>query len=69
MPDKTPLGHRYLPAANDIHAMAVIAGYENPVLNPLAIPDVAVPEPSSLLLSLGGLAFVIRRRRQPHGCD
>lgn len=43
----------------------IIAGYENPVLNPLNIPDVAVPEPSSL--SLGGLAFVIRHRRRARG--
>ncbi|MBE2180969.1 MAG: PEP-CTERM sorting domain-containing protein [Chthoniobacterales bacterium] len=62
MEDKTDLGTRVYPSVNDILAMAVIASYDNPVLNPQNIPGVAVPEPSTLLLSLTGLALLLWRR-------
>ncbi len=63
MADKTDPGFRVYPSANDILAMAVIAPYDNPVLNPQNIPGVAVPEPSTLLLSFAGLATLLCWRR------
>lgn len=65
MASATDPGLRFYPSSNDILAMATISYYDNPNLNPYNIPDIPVPEASSLALSLAGLAMMMRHRRRP----
>lgn len=54
-------GSRYFASSRDMLAMATISQYDNPSLNPYHVPGVPVPEPSSAVLCLVGLALLGRR--------
>lgn len=66
MEPRTTVGTRVFASSRDILAMAQISQYFGVELNPYNVPNLPVPEPSGVFLSLAGLSGIalVRRRRR-----